>query len=200
MSEILSKAERTKQFIIEKTAPIFNEKGYAGTSLNDLTSATGLTKGSIYGNFDNKDEVALAAFDYNFGRVTAYIKEGLLAAENAIERLLVYPKVYRDFLKIPFLKPGCPILNTATEADDTHPLLRAKASDALAFWKKSIENQIKRGIVRQEIKAGTDASRMAVIMIAMIEGAVMQAKVTGKSTDLRTAMDFLESLITDLKA
>jgi len=200
MSEILSKAERTKQFIIEKTAPIFNEKGYAGTSLNDLTSATGLTKGSIYGNFDNKDEVALAAFDYNFGRVTAYIKEGLLATENAIERLLVYPKVYRDFLKIPFLKPGCPILNTATEADDTHPLLRAKASDALAFWKKSIENQIKRGIVRQEIKAGTDASRMAVIMIAMIEGAVMQAKVTGKSTDLRTAMDFLESLITDLKA
>jgi AcrR family transcriptional regulator len=37
-------------------------KGYAGTSMYDLTEATGLTKGSIYGNFENKDDVALAGF------------------------------------------------------------------------------------------------------------------------------------------
>ena len=61
----MSKAARTKQFIIEKTAPIFNMKGYSGTSINDITDATGLTKGSIYGNFANKDEVALAAFRFN---------------------------------------------------------------------------------------------------------------------------------------
>jgi len=36
-----------------------------GTSLSDMTDATGLTKGSIYGNFNSKDEVALAAFDHN---------------------------------------------------------------------------------------------------------------------------------------
>src|SRR5690606_23622022 len=107
MKKEFSKAERTKQFIVEKTAPVFNTKGYAGTSLSDLTLATGLTKGSIYGNFENKDEVALAAFDFNFNRVTNYIKERILKTENAIERLLVYPKVYRNFLTIPFLKPGC---------------------------------------------------------------------------------------------
>ncbi|MCP2807331.1 TetR family transcriptional regulator, partial [Salmonella enterica subsp. enterica serovar Typhimurium] len=60
-----SKAERTRQYIIDKAAPIFNKKGYAGTSLNDLIEATGLTKGAIYGNFENKDEIALEAFDYN---------------------------------------------------------------------------------------------------------------------------------------
>jgi TetR/AcrR family transcriptional repressor of nem operon len=37
-------------------------KGYSGTSMSDITAATGLTKGSIYGNFENKDEVAIAAF------------------------------------------------------------------------------------------------------------------------------------------
>ncbi|MDO9376148.1 MAG: TetR/AcrR family transcriptional regulator, partial [Ferruginibacter sp.] len=61
----MTKAEKTRNFIVEQTAPIFNKKGYAGTSLTDLTEATGLTKGSIYGNFANKDEVALAAYDYN---------------------------------------------------------------------------------------------------------------------------------------
>ncbi|MGB3947631.1 MAG: TetR/AcrR family transcriptional regulator [Bacteroidia bacterium] len=199
MSKHISKSERTKQFIVERTAPIFNEKGYVGTSLSDLENATGLTKGSIYGNFENKDEVALAAFDYNFNRVTLYIKEKVLATDNAIERLRVYPNVYRDFLKIPFLKAGCPILNTSTEADDTHPKLREKAANALLFWKTAIENQIKRGIQRGEIKADTNVTEFAVIVMSLIEGAVMQAKVTGKSTELRIAMNYLEQQILNLK-
>lgn len=198
MKESLSKAERTRRFIIEKTAPVFNTKGYAGTSIGDLTQATGLTKGSIYGNFENKDEVALAAFDYNFEKVTLYMKHRILSKENAIERLLAYPIVYRDFLKIPFLQPGCPILNTSTEADDTHPQLREKAVEALAFWKRSVENQVKRGIERKEIKADVNPSQFAVILCSVIEGAVMQAKVTGKSGDLRTAMNFLEKMIRDM--
>ncbi|MDP1810968.1 MAG: TetR/AcrR family transcriptional regulator [Sediminibacterium sp.] len=200
MSDTVSKSDRTKQFIVEQTAPVFNEKGYAGTSLTDLTNATKLTKGSIYGNFANKDEVALAAFDYNFNRVTLYLKERILATDNSIERLLVYPDVYRNFLKIPFLKPGCPILNTSTEADDTHPKLKAKASNALAFWKASIEKQIKRGIEREEIKAETNPTEVALILMSLIEGAIMIAKVTGKSNELRTTMNFLEKIILELKA
>lgn len=194
-----TKSERTKQFIVERTAPVFNEKGYAGTSLSDLENATGLTKGSIYGNFENKDEVALAAFDYNFNRVTLYIKDKILATDNSIERLLVYPKVYRDFLKIPFLKPGCPILNTSTEADDTHPKLKERAANALTFWKTSIEKQIKRGIQRGEIKSTTNPTEIAVILMSLIEGAVMQTKVTGKPAELRIAMNYLEKLILELK-
>ncbi len=200
MQQPVSKSDRTRQFIIEKTAPVFNAKGYAGTSMNDLTDVTGLTKGSIYGNFENKDAVALAAFDYNFGRVTLYLKSKILDKENAIERLLVYPGVYRDFLKIPFLQSGCPILNTSTEADDTHPLLRQKAADALAFWKKSIENQVNRGIERKEIKPGTRPAEIAIVMMSLIEGAIMQAKVTGRPTELKIAMDFLEKVIQDIKA
>jgi AcrR family transcriptional regulator len=195
----LSKAEKTKQFIIEKTAPVFNANGFAGTSLSDLTTATGLTKGSIYGNFRNKDEVALAVFDFNLNRVSAYISSKILGKENAIDRLLVYPDVYRNYLKVPFLQTGCPILNTATEADDTHPKLREKAANALVFWKQSIENQIKKGVERKEIKANIDPTQIAVIMIAIIEGAFMQAKVTRKTEELNIAMDYLEKIILDLK-
>lgn len=200
MNESLSKSEKTKQFIIEKTAPVFNMKGYAGTSLNDLTDVTGLTKGSIYGNFENKEEVALAAFDYNFGRVTDYIKAKIYATENAVERMLVYPEVYRNFLRIPFLKAGCPILNTATEADDTNPLLKAKAASALVFWKNAMVKQIERGIERKEFKKGTNADELAVIIMTVIEGAVMHAKVTGRSGELKTAMEYLKNMIMLKKA
>ena len=200
MSKNISKSERTKQFIIEQTATVFNQKGFAGTSITDLTNATGLTKGSIYGNFENKDAVALEAFDYNFDRVVTYLKTKMILTDNSIERILVYPKVYRDFLQIPFLKSGCPILNTSTEADDTHPKLRERASNALGFWKASIEGQIQRGIQRGEIKPDTKPTEVAVVLISIIEGAIMQAKVTGKPTELRIAMSFLEKLILQLEA
>ena len=195
----MSKAEQTREFIIERIAPIFNAKGFAGTSLSDLTEATGLTKGGIYGNFRNKDEVALAAFDYNFGRVTAYLKERILAEENAIARLLVYPRVYRNFLKIPFLKTGRPTLNPASEAYDTHPVLKKTAADALRFWKKTLESQVKRGIERGEIRSEAEPAKIAVLMMALIEGAVLQAKVLDHSRELEVTMDFLEYLIHDLK-
>jgi TetR/AcrR family transcriptional repressor of nem operon len=199
MGEIISKSERTKKFIVEQTAAIFNEKGYAGTTITDLTNATKLTKGSIYGNFTNKDDVALAAFDYNFNRVTLYIRKKMANKENSIDRLLVYPQVYGNFLKIPFLKAGCPILNTSTEADDTHPQLRERAANALVFWQTAIENQLKRGIQRGEIKKETSVPEFAIMLMALIEGAVMMAKVHGKSTELKMAMNFLQNQILALK-
>lgn len=199
MKELPSKAERTRQYIIEKTAPIFNSKGYAGTYLSDLETATGLTKGAIYCNFENKDDVALAAFDYNFGRVNDYVAKRMLAQDNSVDRLLAYPQIYRDFLKIPFLQSGCPILNTSTEADDTHPQLKTKAADALNYWKKAIENQVKRGMARSEIKVDANPSEVAVIIMSLIEGAIMQAKVTNRSTELKVAMNYLEKMIEQLR-
>jgi len=194
-----SKSENTKEFIIEKTAVIFNEKGYAGTSITDLMGATGLSKGCIYGNFENKDEIALKAFDYNFGKITQHIKERISAEESSIKRLLVYPHMYRNYYKYPYLQAGCPILNTATEADDTHQQLRERVENALDFWRISIENQIKRGIERKEIKEDTDANEFAVVMISIIEGSFMQAKASRKMDELKLAMSFLEKMILQLE-
>src|ERR1700743_2896220 len=96
MEKEFSKAERTRQFIIEKTAEVFNKKGYAGTSLADLTEATGLTKGSIYGNFENKEEVAIAVFDYNSCLVADHVDALIAQAPTYYDKLLVYTKVYNN--------------------------------------------------------------------------------------------------------
>lgn len=195
----MSKAERTRQFIIEKTAPVFNAKGYAGTSINDLTEATGLTKGSIYGNFENKDEVALAAFDYNFERVIMYIKSRMDDHTNTIDKLLVYPEVYRNFLKVPILQTGCPINNTAAESDDTHPLLKEKVARAFEYWRERLENRVLIGIENDEIRADVDVNEFVSVLISLIQGSIIQIKATGKLAPLNTTMDYLEKMIRDLK-
>lgn len=199
MTTKLSKAERTRQFIIETTAGIFNTKGYAGTSLNDLTDATGLTKGSIYGNFENKEEVALAAFDYNLSKVKGRIQQHLDQANTYSQKLLVYSDVYRTFFRLPFIQGGCPILNTAVEADDTNNLLKDRAAKALQQWKKGIIDLIKAGVASGEFKEDVEPERIALSMIALIEGGIMIAQATNMPTSLDKVLKTVELLIEQLK-
>ena len=198
MENKTNKAERTRQFIVEKTAPIFNKKGFAGTSLNDIMHATGLTKGSIYGNFVNKDDVALAAFDFNLKQVNGVIRDEMASRNTCREKLLVYTKVYENFLEFPFPDGGCPVLNTAVDADDTHPELKQKASEAIHNWKNIISKLIQKGIEENEFKANIDPEQIALTIIATIEGAIMITKLTGKLNYRRAIMKSVDKLIDDL--
>ncbi|MCW3108656.1 MAG: TetR/AcrR family transcriptional regulator [Segetibacter sp.] len=191
----MSKAERTKQFIVEKTAPIFNMKGFAGTSLSDITEATGLTKGSIYGNFANKDEVALAVFDYNLSLLSKGINVIVSGSTNAIDTLLKMADFYRSQFKNTLTAGGCPILNTAIDADDTHPLLKEKASKSIKAWKKNIESIIKQGIAKNEVKSTVNAAEFATEYISLIEGGIMLAKTTGDVSMLNTCISRVEKII-----
>ena len=194
----MSKAEKTKAFIIEKTAPIFNRKGYAGTSINDMTDATGLTRGSIYGNFANKDEVALAAFDFNLSKINTIFKTELAKQNTTQDKLLVFVHVYVNFLSHPFPSGGCPILNTATEADDTHPELKKKVLAGILRWKQTIVDLVEEGIAEKEIEESVNPEQIALTIIATIEGGLMIAQSTGKMNYLKLVMKSVEKLINDL--
>jgi len=191
----MKKSEQTRAFIIEKTAPIFNKKGYAGTSLSDMTGATNLTKGSIYGNFANKDEVALAAFDYNLYRVNSILNQETARFSSAREKLLVYGKVYTDFSDYPFPPGGCPVLNTAIESDDTHPELRKKVINAIRSWKRNLVSIIEKGKEAGEFGKQIPAEQTALTILALIEGGIMISRVTGKTAYRTAIMDSLTKYI-----
>ncbi|WP_428229301.1 TetR/AcrR family transcriptional regulator [Flavobacterium sp.] len=196
----MSKAEKTKQFIIEKTAPIFNMKGYSGTSMSDITTATGLTKGSIYGNFENKDEVAIAAFKFNVKKLQDTFTKETEKQTTFKDKLLVYPRLYSDYYDLRITKGGCPIINTATEADDTHSILRKKVENTILAWKDRLVYFIEQGIIAGEFKAkDIDPEKTAFTIIAIIEGAIMISKITGNLSHLSTIMLSLTKIIEDLE-
>jgi len=199
MENKLSKADRTRQFIIETTSGIFNMKGYAGTSMSDITEATGLTKGSIYGNFGNKEDVALAVFDYNSSKVRQVIQERIQQAKTYHDKLMVYAQVYDQFTRSSFPQGGCPVLNTAVEADDTNSLLKDRAAKAVLRWKKNIQDLIQGGVAAGEFKEGLDHGQIALSIVALIEGGIMIAKVTNSQTNMDKIMQTVELLISQMK-
>lgn len=197
---IMSKAEKTKQFIIEKTAPIFNMKGYSGTSISDITDITGLTKGSIYGNFESKDEVAIAVFKYNVKKLHDAFSREIDKQTTFKGKLLVYPKLYSEYSDLQVTKGGCPILNTATESDDTHPILKKYAERTLNYWKEKIMYFIDQGILAGEFKANAiDTEKTALTIIALIEGAIMISKLTNSLDNLSSIMTSVYKVIDDLE-
>ncbi|MCX2477969.1 TetR/AcrR family transcriptional regulator [Pedobacter sp. MC2016-15] len=199
MEKKMGKSERTRARIIETSAAIFNIKGYAGTSMSDLTEATGLTKGSIYGNFANKEEVALAVFDFNHRKVMQLVQSRVEQAANYYDKLLAYIHAYDHFTRNGFPEGGCPILNTAIEADDTNSLLKERAAKAINKWKLHVQDLYLGGIEKGEFKKTFDPSQFSLSLIAIIEGGVMIAKVTNSQSNLDKIMKTARYLLDQVK-
>ena len=90
---------------------------------------------------------------------------------------------------------GCPILNTASEADDTHKVLFELTKDAIKLMKMTISDLIKEGKKNSEIGIKADEEKIAEVMISLIEGGVFLSKVTGKKSYLMNSMDQIDHLI-----
>ena len=193
----MTKSEQTRAFIIEKTAPIFNKKGFAGTSLSDMTDATNLTKGSIYGNFANKDEVALAVFDYNLQKLNSITSQEMAKRQSVRDKLLVFGRVYADHAEL-LPVGGCPILNTAVDSDDTHPQLRSKAIAAISAWKKKIVGLVANGMHAKEFSKDINPEEIAITIIALVEGGSMLSRLTDKASYRKAVMKSLEDYISQI--
>lgn len=192
----MSKAEKTRQFIIEKTAFLFNTKGYTATSLSDITEATGLTKGSIYGNFENKDQVALEVYKYNAQLLKQSMSRSFSEEfPTTIDKLHAFVAFYRKNWQLFFLNGGCPLMNAATEADDTSPLLKRQVTISFQEWISKISQVIVQGQKNRELSANADAEEYASLFIMLIEGGILLSKTTGEEKFLNQALDRVLNII-----
>ena len=191
----MSKAEKTRQFIIESTAELFNKKGYAGTSLAHISEATGLTKGSIYGNFANKDEVAKEVYRFNAKRLQQGINDNLNSEMSSREKLIAFLDYYRKSMENNLSRGGCPIMNTAIEADDTMPFLKAEVVKSFNAWSDKFVEILEEGKSKNEIKDSVNPSDYSFLFIMLIEGGILLSKTTNNQNHLFQALDRITKII-----
>jgi len=192
----MSKAEKTKQFIIEKTASLFNTKGYLSTTLSDIGQATQLTKGSIYGNFANKDELAIEVYKYNAGTLSKSVSRSF---ENnfptTTDKLLAFVDFYRKNWRSVFSNGGCPLMNAATESDDSFPALKTEVNKSFEDWIGKISSVITEGQENGDLKKKANAGEYASLFIMLIEGGILLSKTTGDDKFLNQALDRITRMI-----
>ena len=195
----MRKGEQTRQEIIRKAAPIFNQKGYDGAALSDLMRATGLEKGGIYRHFASKEELAAQAFDYAWQQTLHTRIHDLDSISNSVDRL---KQLLANFVERRGIVPGgCPLLNTAIDTDDGNSVLRERARSALRGWRDYLVSIVRAGIRAREIRRGTDAKKLATLIISSLEGAVMVCRLERDEGALRVMRAHLESYLeTEIRA
>jgi TetR/AcrR family transcriptional repressor of nem operon len=190
----MTKGDETRREIIEKAAPLFNQKGFEGTSLSDLMRATGLQKGGLYRHFSSKEELAGEAFDYAWGRAVEVRLEGIDEALGSVERL---KKMIDNFVDVRegLVPGGCPLMNSAVEADDGNPVLRARAKGALRGWMTRVSKAVSQGIADKQIDPHIDPKILAQLIISNLEGALLISRIENDRAALNQVRQHLREYI-----
>jgi TetR/AcrR family transcriptional repressor of nem operon len=185
----MTKGERTRRKIVEAAAPIFNQRGYEGSSLNDLMGATGLKKGGIYRHFTSKEELAAEAFDYTWQAAWNARQLHVDEKANGIDKL---KQLIANFVehRSPVVG-GCPILNTAVDADDGNAILRARVATALRSWLSRLQVIVEQARENRETQPGVDAKVVATLIVASLEGALMMSRLQRNDEALRRVQSHL---------
>jgi TetR/AcrR family transcriptional regulator, transcriptional repressor for nem operon len=191
----MGKGEQTRVMILAQVAPLFNQKGYFGSSLSEIMQQTGLEKGGIYNHFKSKEQLALQAFDYSYALLDQRIRAALAGKKHAIERLYALLSYFQGLADDPPIPGGCPILNTAIEADDAEPALRDRAQAAMDEIRSTVRRIISKGIERGEVRPDVDVETWASMMISALEGAIMMSKLYQDTVHMRRTVAYLQHCI-----
>ena len=185
----MTKGEQTRKKIVQAAAPIFNQRGYEGSSLNDLMEATGLQKGGIYRHFASKEELAAEAFDYTW---EAAWNARLLHVDEKANGIDKLKQLIANFVKHRSPIPGgCPILNTAVDADDGNPILRARVAEALRSWVGRVQALVEQAQENRDARPRVDPKAVATLIVASLEGALMMSRIQRNDEALRHVQSHL---------
>jgi TetR/AcrR family transcriptional regulator, transcriptional repressor for nem operon len=189
----MRKGESTRQRILEQAAPLFNQRGFKGCSMQDVLEATGLEKGGVYRHFSSKEELAAEVFRYALAQAVKHRWEGLDEVEGAVKKLRYLVRRFAD--KPGPIAGGCPLMNTAIDADDGNPLLRGLVHAGIRDWKKRLCVIVEEGIKAGEIRGEVEPRRIANTIIATLEGGLMISRLEGNRSAVEDARESLEVML-----
>jgi len=172
---MLTKAERTKQFILETAAPIFNQKGISGANIDDVLAATKLTKGCLYGHFEGKEDLALQVVDFMLSNNGEKMLSTIGKRKTAKAKVFAFLDFYKDPLNT-YMKGGCPIFNVAVESDDNFPAIREKIAGVIRSGQEIFVGILNKGIKDGEFSDKLDPAVYAFKAVAAVEGAVIMCR------------------------
>ena len=165
----------TRGKLVEAARRLFWERGYEATSLQDVIGRARVKSGSLYYFFRTKEDLLLAVLDHYVDLLwPAVVEPAFARTTNPIERIFAILNGYREGLIYTGFTHGCPIGNLALEVSDESPRAREKIAQNFEGWRKWIRKCLDEAADR--LPRGTDGERMAMFVLSVMEGAVMQAR------------------------
>jgi AcrR family transcriptional regulator len=157
-------------------ARLFHSNGYAATGVARILRESDAGSGSLYHFFPTKEDLLRSVLSTYRTRLSREIFEPVRdRLIDPVERVFGVLAFYRRFLESSGCSLGCPIGNLAGELSDSHPGTRKLLGELFAAWRDGVLRLLEEA--RARLAPGTDLDALATLVLSVMEGAVMQARV-----------------------
>lgn len=180
-----------KDKLLNSALETIHARGFNGCSVQDITAAAGVPKGSFYNHFESKEALGAAVLDL-YWRQSAGAVAGLAdAARPALERLRGH---FVEMLGSCDSDKGCLIGNVTAEAIQSAQV-NDRITDILQDWTGAVAACIREAQVAGQVPDGQDAGTLAGILIDSWQGAMLRAKAEHDARALHQFLDVTFGLV-----
>lgn len=163
--------EFDEEAVLDVATEQFWTKGYAGTSMDAIATATGLGKGSLYGAFGGKQQLFLRIFDTYCERIVDAVEDGLSGPDDgAYARLCAHIRAAAAGIAADSLHRGCLLAKGAAELSGHDPDVTARSRGALDRIASTLAEDIRGAQRHGDLDPTADADQLATFVLAVLRG------------------------------
>jgi TetR/AcrR family transcriptional repressor of nem operon len=182
----------TSTAILKTAQRLIHERGFAATGMAEILSKSRTGSSSLYHHFDSKERLLAAILDDLGVRLeNEILGPAIASSSDPVERVFAILEFYRDFLAATGCRLGCPVGNLGGEIADTHPRLRKRLEELFEAWRGGVARCLQP--IAARLPRGTHPQDIAVFVLAVMEGAVLQARVAKSLAPFDRAVMVLRS-------
>ncbi|HEX3606504.1 MAG TPA: TetR/AcrR family transcriptional regulator [Candidatus Dormibacteraeota bacterium] len=182
------KGQATRERIVAAAAQLMYERGVAGTSTEDVQAAAGVSASQLYHYFADKRSLVRA--------VIAFLTEAVLDAQqpalgglDSVAAVRAWRDVVLAVVRRRGCEGGCPIGSLASELADVDPEARAALVESFDRWEGAIRDGLRAMHRRGELRDGADPDRLALGILAALQGGLLLAQLRRDTAPLEAALD-----------
>ena len=192
-----AEARRTaRDKILDAAVAVIRQRGYAGTSVDDLCATAGVTKGAFFHHFKSKDELAVAAADYWNTMTSAFFAGAPYHRHpDPLDRVLGYIDFRREILRGTVPEFTCLVGTMTQEVYETHPAIRAACDRSISEHAERVEADIAEAMSQRKIEVDWTAKSLALHTQAVLQGAFILAKAKGGPEAAMESVDHLRRYV-----
>jgi AcrR family transcriptional regulator len=166
----------TRSRILDHAVVLASRWGFEGLSLGLLAGSLGLSKSGLYAHFRSKEALVLAVLDRTAEKHVAHSAPYLAGKEAGLSRLSAYLFSWLDWLALPELPAGCPILGAAFEFEETEGIARDRLFEILQSMSKMVEELLRQSIMQGHLRADLPIAQVVFELRSVALGYHLEAR------------------------
>jgi AcrR family transcriptional regulator len=185
---LTAKGRATRDRIVGAASELMLQRGVARTTIEDIQEAAGVSTSQMYHYFAGKNDLVAAVIDFQTDNVLGVQHLGLDRIDS-INDLYRWRDIMVDLVRGMGCVGGCPLGSMSNELSESDPIARARLARSFAQWEKMIHDSLRAIAARGELPEGTDVNRIALALLAGVQGGLLLSQVRRDTAPLEAAVD-----------